>query len=182
MLSSTRASALAYNLAHRALPAESSRQGLLRAIAQQRAAAIVQNGQRRTIHRRDGSTYATAVAYEENERVDHEEYEDWRIAARERNRRSPEPRPPDTIMSELAADRTGVAELAVVEEDLPSLDALRAMMRTDAVRALHLFPRYSTMDLSKFSARDLNEFLKSIHRQSQSYPPGRHLDLVGKRF
>jgi pentatricopeptide repeat protein len=182
MLSSTRASALAYNLAHRALPAESSRQGLLRAIAQQRAAAIVQNGQKRTIHRRDGSTYATAVAYEENERVDHEEYEDWRIAARERNRRFPEPRPPDTVMSELAADRTGVAELEVVEEDLPSLDGLRTMMRTEAVRALHLFPRYSASELSKFSARDLNEFLKSIHRQSQSYPPGRHLDLVGKRF
>jgi pentatricopeptide repeat protein len=182
MLSSTRASALAYNLAHRALPAESSRQGLLRAIAQQRAAAIVQNGQKRTIHRRDGSTYATAVAYEENERVDHEEYEDWRTAARERNRRFPEPRPPDTVMSELAADRTGVAELEVVEEDLPSLDGLRTMMRTDAVRALHLFPRYSTTDLSKFSARDLNEFMKSIHRQSQSYPSGRHVDLVGKRF
>jgi len=182
MLSSTRASALAHNLAHRALPAESSRQGLLRAIAQQRAAAIGQNGQKRTIHRRDGSTYATAVAYEENERVDHEEYEDWRIAAREKNRRFPEPRPPDTVLSELAADRNGVRELEVVEEDLPSLDGLREMMRTEAVRALHLLPRYSTSELSQFSARDLNEFLKSIHKQSQSYLPGRQLDLVRKPF
>ena len=176
MLSSTRASALAYNLAHRALPAESSRQGLLRAIAQQRAATIGQNGQKRTIHRRDGSTYATAVAYEENERVDHEEYEDWRIAARERNRRFPEPRPPDTILSELAADRNVVAEVEVVEEDLPSIDGLKVMMRAQPIRALRLLPRYPLSELSGLSGRDLEGFLKDIFKPARNDTSGQTID------
>lgn len=175
MLSSTRASALAFNLAHRALPAESSRQGLLRAIAQQRAAAIT--GQKRIIHRRDGSTYATAVAFEENERVDHEEYEDWRIAARERNRRFPEPRPPDTVLTELAADRTGLGEVEIVnKEELPSLEGLREMMRSDPIQALRLFPRYRLSDLTKLSGRDLEDFLKDLFKPARNDKSGQNID------
>ena len=179
MLSSTRASALAYNLAHRALPAESSRQGLLRAIAQQHAAAAtrISSGQKRNIHRRTGSTYATAVAYQETERADHEDYEDWRIAARERNRRFPEPRPPDTVMTELelAADRNvDVGHMGVVQEDLPSLDGLKVMMRSKPEEALRLFPRYPVSDLSGLTARDIEGLLKELYKPTRTDISGKH--------
>lgn len=185
MLSSTRASALAFSLAHRALPAESSKQGLLRAIAQQRAASTATasasvkskvaiatgSGQKRELHRRrNGSTYATAAAFAEEERsdrVDHE-YEGWRTTTT--NRRFPDPRPPDLVRTESAAvehkETEGLVRGNENVGELPSIDELREMMRSEPIQALRLLPHYSSADLSILSFSNLSVLLKEIYKAS----------------
>jgi hypothetical protein len=188
MLSSTRASALAFSLAHRALPAESSKQGLLRAIAQQRAAAYtttasasvksnlaVAAGQERELHRRrNGSTYATAAAFAEedrSDRIDHE-YVGWRT--RTANRRFPDPRPPDLVRTELATEEQqgGMDSRAGrgTVPDLPSMKNLREMMKVDPIQALRLFPHYPISDLSTLTSTNLIAMLKELYKQAPNEP------------
>jgi hypothetical protein len=182
MLSSTRV--LALSLASRALPAESSRQGLLRAIAQQKAASASAATttsaatlvQKRSLHRRrSGSTYATAaVAYadeDKDDRIDSGTYHGWRT------RRFPDPRPPDfghgvvdemaTMEQEQEEDGRILSTEAVGEMSTTMTTSdLVGLIHSDPLLALRTMPRVPASQLSELTARDLSDLLKNIYKTS----------------
>lgn len=185
MLSSTRATARtltarACSSFAQALPAESSRQGLLRAIAQQRQAAECE--QRRAIHhrRRNGSTYSTAVAYADEDRTDRVEHvgvEHWPEPGLERERLRYRRPPPDRAEamqdSRDKDDRLSHSGPATDVSDAStgatpsSLSALIDMSGTDPVRALHQLPLFPPETLSQLTSRQLTDLLKNLYKTSR---------------
>lgn len=178
MLSSTRV--LALSLASRALPAESSRQGLLRAIAQQKAAIVPPASllRKRSLHRRrNGSTYATAaVAYadeDKDDRIDSATYEAWRT------RRFPDPRPPDLVhglVDESATIQRADQDDGRITTSSPTLEGvshitttadLVGMIHSDPLSALRSMPHIPPSQLSELTARDLSDLLKNVYKISQ---------------
>lgn len=191
MLSSTRATARTLTVRAsspfaQALPAESSRQGLLRAIARQRQQEWTTEfeQQRRTIHhrRRNGSTYSTAVAYAEEDRADH--LDNLRMRHWPRQEQEAEhteyrqPRPPDRAgaMTDnlVAQDSLPLAEASVgpldAEEELATVSppALVELIHSDPVHALRQLPLYPPEQLSQLTARQLTDLLKNLYKVSRS--------------
>lgn len=190
MLSSTRATARslvarASTSYAQALPAESSRQGLLRAIAQQQQQQLAD--QRRSIHRRrNGSTYSTAVAYAEDERQDVRAEEEgtgyW--AERRSGTIDPRyslPRHPDLdpaldtadLSPALALEQNITApNLTTADGERPaslSTSTLVDLIASNPTQAFVSLPLCTPEILSNLTSRHLTDLLKNIYKASRDH-------------
>jgi hypothetical protein len=76
----------------------------------------------------------------------------------------------------------GLSSVELDHVDLPPLESLVMMMRSDPIQAIRLLPAYPFSELSTVSARDLNDLLKAIYKNSLRHSERSFVDHGPSQF